>query len=382
MRMRVGFWILAALCVVAVAMLWLRGEEDPPTTVDSDSATETAAHDPALIGRPDAPSPATPAAPEAPPPQADELAASADPIEKGTCAVHVTLVDAATQQPAKSTAQLWRLDAPGNANFERGDQLQQLVNIAAAGHTFEGLAVGTYRIHAEHQRAGSDDPPAFVVRSAADRVRLSVLLPRQRLAWLEVYDEDGRPLTVARSSGPRKRYANSTSSAPSWPVRRKRKGKHSADTIGIGGGAGGTFSGRHRPYELRAQAEGFPLGSVLEPTRRGTQWNAYRLLFDGRSLVDVHARFHADRVHVFRAVSVPMAIFHDAVLLPDGSRARDHRRTVFSAACDATLAEPYEIFDARDHVVNVTVTLVGYDKLEFEYRPGRRLPTLTLVPTR
>lgn len=383
--MRTGWLAVGGLLIAAA--LWLRAddsESDLPATV-SGSAAQRA---PELIGRPtNDPEPAaTPSTTGVATAARDPLApvVVGDPIELGNCAVHISLVDAATGDPVASTVQLWRLDAPENVNYERGDQMQQRVNVGKAGYLFQRLAPGTYRVHAEHQADRPEDPPAFEVAGVAGRREIAVPMPRKRPAILEVYDQHGRQLGRGRTTGGDIRTSN-TSTSPRWKVHRARKGND--ESIGLGGGAGGALGGRRRPHVVHATHNGFYLGVVTEGSRVGSRWRSHRFHFDHRSSVTVDARFHAtrfqssDRDHIYRAVSLPMLWFHDAVRLPDGTRAVDHH-AYFWTTCQAKLAKPYEVFDARNHVVKVEVSLKGYEKLSIEHVPGRGVPDFTMTPVK
>lgn len=363
-------WLLVLAGLLAVVGLWLRSDSAevaaPATDVDRPVASA-----PELIGG-RVPTPSADPIEGASPPDdatgatAPTLAEGLDPLETGDCAIHISLVDAATRDEVTSVVQLWRLDAPGNVNFERGDQKQAQVLVPKTGHRFEDLPAGRYRIHVEAQARGTEDPPAFEVAGASDNQHFSLPMPGRHAAFLQIYDEQGVPVLEARTNGGSRRRSTRGFKTPRWRVPRKRK--RDTEIIGIGGGAGGAFSGRHRTRAVQAERDGFRLGLVTQPSRTKASWRAYSFEVADGTNVNVDARYGADRTHIFHAASVPMAPIHDAVRMPDGTRALDHGAS-FYTSCKARLVAPYEIFDARDHRVMIDVSLFGYEKLHFEIVP-------------
>ena len=379
--MRLLVVVMAGVLAIPLSLI-----DDPPAvaTPATDEGDDTRTHAPTLIGgTPTArgepsvePSPQT-AAPEKP--AATDAASVVDVLERGPCAVRVKLRDAATGTAVASQVQLWRLDAPANEHFVRGDQLQATAQATwNESHLFTGLPAGRYRVHVGEQRRGTEDPPAFVVDDQARTVVFDIPMPRTWRAVLEVYDASGRLLTDATgaSSGQEdwcRQYM------PPWRTIRRRRGtpvgakeeclhfeECCEETEEIG------------EWIWERCFEGFMLDPLPEHTRATTFEYSYTVRLAGRSDVELFATCEAERDHVYRAVSVPVAPVHDAVLLPDGSRAIDHDKADFKIRCFAKLANPFQVFDARDHVVCVKVALEGFVPLKFHVTPGGPIEARTL----
>ncbi|MCP3914948.1 MAG: hypothetical protein GY711_05295 [bacterium] len=142
-----------------------------------------------------------------------------DPIDTGSASLRLTLLDAATGDAAASPVVLWRLDAPANAYWSRGDQGVATLHVGGDGATFEGLAGGVYRTVCLGQRAGAEDPPAFFVSGATEHT-LSLSMPTARPVRL-VVRRGGKRVTrleaLLQPIGERPRPAY----APHWVCQRE-----------------------------------------------------------------------------------------------------------------------------------------------------------------
>ena len=292
-----------------------------------------------------------------------------DLSKTGPCAVNVLLVDAATGDRVKSVVQLWRLDAPGNAHYTRGDQRQASqtheINMLD-GVRFDKLPAGRYRIHAEAQPRGAEDPPAFVVDSAAATHVFEIAMPGRRPAWLRIHDEQGHPIQRATVDGGRMSGIRSHT-RPAWRVARAFKGNAYFGPF-VGGG-GWSIGGGRAFRATEATADGFPLASIRQPSRTERVTERYEFRVPGRTRVKLEATYAGEREHAYEAVSIPIHPIRDAVRLTDG-RCATAIDADFEAVCEARLAAPGRVFDPRDFVIQVVVTHKHFEPLKFQVRPG------------
>lgn len=296
-----------------------------------------------------------------------------DPVQRGSGSVRIVLRDDVTDEVVTSKIQLWRLAAPGNEHWRAGDQRQAQ---GQAGDIFEGLPVGRYRVHVLGQRTGSEDPPAFVVRGLHAVQTLRVPMPRSFPVRLELYDEDGARIRRARLSSNRGMPRGRSDSTPTWRTARKlRSGAHVFRSFGGWGMGGG-----HRRGTLWTDADEagqFTLADIDEPTRVSHEPVRHVVRLDGHNRVDVELEFQAPGTHVLRGVLLPIGPIHDAVLMPDGTRAIDHGAK-FDIRSRAVLAKAGDAFRPRDVPVHVTVTLLGHDELKFVVRAGVEIAPIPL----
>jgi hypothetical protein len=80
-------------------------------------------------------------------------------------------------------------------------------------------------------------------------------------------------------------------------------------------------------------------------------------------------KWRGSPIHL-RGISVPLATIQDAVLLPNGSRAVDHKAQI--AACFHGVEGTTD--DALGKPILVSATLAGYKVLSFQFLPGEPVP--------
>lgn len=354
-------------------------EVEAPTQPPPPAETVSPGAAPVLIGGHESSPASAPTGPVAP----RKIASSAaieeppDPLQKGTCSVHVTLVDKNTGRLARSDVQLWRLNAPGNTHWKRGDQYQKTEHVHVTGKAFQNLAAGTYRLHVQGQARGTEDSLAFEVDENPRRLTFRVPMPQRFPGRLTVFDERGRLLTHGRWTGGDCPVVNRETS-PAWRKPRMRRDPSTVveeDDLMECQEIFGAIDEIDEPTD--AASDGFALDPICQSSRVKAVETEEWFEFDGRSTVHVTASHQVDREHVYWAVSVPVAPIHDSVRMPDGTRAFDHGPG-FYMTCRASLAPPFQVFDARDHVVDVHVSLAGYDELDFQVRPGEAIPERVL----
>jgi len=159
----------------------------PPVPAATPEGPEPAPSEP----EPEKPDPeeAEPGEPECPP---------EDPVERGSLSLFVLLADEATGEAFPSTMQLWRLDAPGNADYEAGDQLQERVEVAREGSWIRDLPAGRYRVLIHRQAPGTEDPPPFEIADRETHREFRVPRPGRFATRVRIYDENGALITRAK----------------------------------------------------------------------------------------------------------------------------------------------------------------------------------------
>ncbi len=311
-----------------------------------------------------------------------------DPIEQGTCALSVRLRGSPTgnsEKPHDSVAgrvDLWRIDAPPNDGWARGDQLQGHVNVGMAKGVaqFDKLPSGFYRIHAYGQRRGSEDPEPFEVHGAETVVEFEVATPRSYPVHVRVFDEYGSEIRIATakkgSAGGSIRHVG----RPGWVRERKVTDPNVNATIGLGGGGWGEYS-RRGPYPLGWSEQGFPLGRFLEETRSRTRRDTRQLQWQDRTSVSVHVTGKIRKATTYVCVSVPLESIRACIFLPDGRRADDAGAAI-SARCDAQpMGDDFGPRDYAELEIRVSVSLAGFKDLKFTYTLDSDTWTKTLVPS-
>ncbi|MHC4955991.1 MAG: hypothetical protein ACYTGZ_19265 [Planctomycetota bacterium] len=295
-----------------------------------------------------------------------------DPPEPGACVLKLSIVDAGTGKPTKSRVRLYRIDAPGNEHWTRGDRLRGKYDVPTEGHEIVGLAAGTYRLSCAEQEATRDDDRAFFVSGAITRWTVHVHLPRKFTAWLNVHWPEGR--RVKSASLKNRREATHNWNTPAWFTPREPR---HADryVLSLAGSGGGSFS-RHGTRFLNSAPTRYSLGTYSGDSR-GRQTRATRF-WSGDGLTSVKVTIKGDRTddREFTGIAYPVELVHAAVFLPDGSRAIDKGASI-GAVCEAVEGS---IEGARSQPLLVWARLEGYETLQFEFDPRTVPSPRTMVP--
>ncbi|MFQ5844362.1 MAG: hypothetical protein ACE5JG_05160, partial [Planctomycetota bacterium] len=209
-----------------------------------------------------------------------------DAVERGPCSLVLQAVDLDTGTPIELYGDLWRLDAPGNELWTRGDQLQAHVTVKPGGTQVDNLPAGDYRVHATSQRRDTDDPPTFGVEGALTHRTLRIPLPREHRVFLKVFDENGRLVRQGvRTDG---LFSSSSSGArekPPWlEERRLRRGEYYGG-MGIVTSCGGLHPSE--PQFVEADDRGFFWGIFPEDDRSGRTHSIHSLQVEARNRVSL-----------------------------------------------------------------------------------------------
>ncbi len=258
--------------------------------------------------------------PDAPPevveePQ-DEVAPLPDPVERGECALFLQLFDAETREPVRSNVQLWRLDAPGNEGWTRGDQLQATLDVGDGGRWFRELPAGRYRARCEGEHRAAEDPPEFVVECPTTSHHLDLSLPRERDVTVRLFTADGDPVRRAEFRLERRGAHTRSADRPSWVTRREPTNGALSSVFGMGGGWSGRMRGGWRALEADATGR-FLVGACAEGTRTSTP--TYVLEMRAGDFAPVYHDFDGDAETMdLVSVLIDPAPVQASVLAPDG----------------------------------------------------------------
>ncbi|MDJ0522140.1 MAG: hypothetical protein QNJ90_08715 [Planctomycetota bacterium] len=298
----------------------------------------------------------------------DPKDAPPDPVERGSCRLTIHLTVAGEDEQSFDTdIDLWRINEPGNEHWTHGDRRIARLETKDGRAEAADLAPGRYRIHAHKQRKGSKDPVAFRVEGGDTTITLALPAPRRFKVRLRVYDQAGDfVLRGHKQSGGVSSYSSFTDRNPDWVESRRLREGILNGSISIGCGCG---SGRGRGAKIAVESENgtFDLFAMRESERYRSYSRTWHLLPEDGTKVSVYGRSDTARDRVFVGVTLPLRELHDAIRLPDGTRAIDAGARI-TAECDAVLvkkdgAEP----DWRRIPIQVRVRLKGYADLDFKH---------------
>jgi hypothetical protein len=114
-----------------------------------------------------------------------------DPPEAGECDLTIDFVDSITGEAVAGEVKLYRIDAPGNELWTRGDQLQR--RGYAKGGQFDAtqIPVGTYRAYPLFARLHAPTPMPFDVTGPSTRIEQAVEMPHIEQIQLQLFRSDG-----------------------------------------------------------------------------------------------------------------------------------------------------------------------------------------------
>jgi len=337
-----------------------------------------------------------------------------DPAETGPCSLTLNLTRAESGQPVQATVGLWRLDAPGNEHWKRGDQLQARLDVPVEGVAVDNLPAGRYRVFSGDQRVNSADSPAFDVAGPKTVVTLSLPMPRKFHVHVRIYTESGHVLLRATRDELGSSTYGGTLDPPKWRKKRWLKsGSCFGGTRSLGIGCG---SNRAPAYEVAGTEAGFHLGLYREDARRSSRTSSHSFENEGRTIVRLFLTREIQRDRSYIALSVPEEPILASIVLPDGRLASDAGADI-RIYCSAKLEEPdvptvstlQAIGGKRDEgtatrppprgfgkpkrpsrgtppgawrtlPIKVDARLDGFERLTFEYRLGDPLPVRCLQP--
>ncbi len=274
----------------------------------------------------------------------DEEDLPPDPIEAGPCTLELSFVDTNTGEAAPTSFDLWRLDAPGNADWTRGDQRQVATYRSEETARLEGLPEGRYRLHvhgAPKDATDADDPDSFVVAGSLTSLEISFRAPPISHVRVLVFDEGGHALKEARKRVGGSGSYSSDPSTPEWVRSRTLTGDRyqGSSSFGMGCGSG---RGRGAPIDIRADAAGFDLGAWRAASRYRSKSVSLTLLFEGRSSVYEFVATKELPRRPLVALSLPLDWIRSRTRLSDGTWIED---TDLALEAECAPVEPAENAD-------------------------------------
>lgn len=293
-----------------------------------------------------------------------------DPPETGECTLQLYLVDRETGERVAGTVELWRLDAPANEDWSRGDQLQTKFGVEPEGRLVEDLPAGVYRPYVQSTARGAEFAPSFAVQGRWTTQEVPVTRALLVEATLVVIDEQGERLETAELQIGRL-SSGGVATAPPWRVERTLLA--TGNYYGIGGGWGGS-GGRHSWRSGTAGPAGFPLTKLRTDTREKSYTQHVALRTEGGLRLSLGCS-------VSRAMPGPVTFVApyptrerllQGIELPGGTPILEVERVSVTVRGAAVLLAPGAGADAaavaREVPYEVSIALAGYDVLKFEWR--------------
>ncbi len=378
MDLRQGLAAVGALLALALVGRWhFASRAREPVADESAQAPSSAApgQGDASLREPE-PAPRAPFAPVGPPPDAHEAdpeslgsALSEEwtalqeselppyPPESGPASLTLRLVDARDGASVASGVEPWRVDAPGNADWSPGDQLQATVDVPPDGVRLTGLPEGRYRAACASALA-SREPPEFELSAAHTSVALELELPREYELCVRFVDRFGEPYpsaewwlegarpataaTAVRSARSPRDESVVMVRATAWASRRRQSGRLDG------------------PQPER----GFALGRQHECARGQTVVHVLRLRAPDGALAELVLPQDASGDVCFVVVGVPSEVAAARVRLPDG-RPSVAQVEALGLACGCT--DPAR--EWRTASVRLRAELTGFASVDAEWRP-------------
>jgi hypothetical protein len=289
-----------------------------------------------------------------------------DPLEHGSSALRITLVEKADHEPLASFIWLVRLDAPGNEFWEHGDHVQARLDIPKEGLWIPGLPEGMYRVACWQRLEGEPDSEPFLVAGPRTEVEIELVVRGPRPVRLLVNDAFG-PSAATLYLVSADELGGASLARVDWIMPRLPKG----DELWFESFVGEPdFGPPPRGLPIEAQTGVFVLGEVPAPTRGHPDPTLFVLDDPGVSRITVLADWdHADGKR-WAAVRVPTSTIAAAIRLEDGAPP-DPALLEIEATCEALPAEEETNTDpCLDTELAITATYPAREPLHFRWKPA------------
>jgi len=304
------------------------------------------------------------------------------------------VVNRTTGESVASPVYLWRLDAPENENWGRGDQLQATVQVPVEGATIRDLPAGRYRARCAAEAEVGGDPPSFRVQGSWTEVVLELAVPRTYPAYVRLFDELGVELELAELRTDSTISETKDVEHPGWLDRREPKPEGVYEVLELvvwegdllcdyDGGLPWSWS------EVHAGPLGFQVGWIGQDTRAFRTRHRFRLRGKGGSEVKIEFDGALGGPPQLLGVSVDRRSVEDHLFLPDGSPAAGvlaDRLEISSAARSPDGDAGGGTSEGWWLEVPIRVQLTGHDEyedLDFSFRlADGALEDRFLVPRR
>jgi len=303
-----------------------------------------------------------------------------DPIETGDCTLYLTLVERGSLRPVASWVTLYRLDAPANEFYEHGDQVQARLQVPETGLVIRDLPEDGYRLVVDQIRRAQGDPAAFEVRGRNTQHEVLIDLPREREAWLVLYDAAGRRIERASIQ------VLPTEARPRWPweIRWVQGRACKLENVFEEVTSDAVDFGAPLPaaVERVAEAEGFRLTGLRESNSGETRVHVWRASLEGHTSVVVRITMDSEPPERLVGLIAPLDELEESIRLPSGEDVRSFPGSVSASS----LARPASQLPPDDPwrvlVVDVRVAPGGYEPLEFRWQPAAGPPGVRVLKLR
>jgi hypothetical protein len=194
-----------------------------------------------------------------------------DPLEAGDCGLTISIYDIESGAPGSGELDLWRIDAPDNPDWNRGDRLQARLVVDHGVVSAGGLPAGRYRIHTLFAKRGADSPPAFQVDGRQTTVSFGVPIPKEEHVYLHLVRSSGVEITdvgevqlEVKDRG--WRGESRRVELPIWRQVRSSKGDHRG-MIGFSSSGSARMTSGGSWKEVVLSSRGVDLGEIMGDSR-------------------------------------------------------------------------------------------------------------------
>ena len=212
--------------------------------------------------------------------QATPSSGTKDIVETGSCRLELRFSSRLTGEPVGGKVDLWRIDAPANHHWSRGDQLQASLVVRDGVARVEDLPEGWFRTHELFAAEASEPSEAFYVKGPSTRVQLIVDMPKVEQVALYlvlpsgvVLDGTEQPALQVRPGG--WSALHSANAKPAWRTERLEKDGDSFNLIGLGGGGGMRSGSRWSDLDWKEGA--ISLGTMNGADREMVKHHSFKI---------------------------------------------------------------------------------------------------------
>ena len=284
--------------------------------------------------------------------------------------LHVTLKDRASGESREGRIQLWRIDIPAEPGWTPGDERVGEFRLPADGLTIPDLAPGRYRATCDVHARSRADLPEFAVSAPRTEVALEVYAPREREAWVEIFDARGQVFEKAEYK-PGSRGGSLLQ--PAWCHPRGQVQEDGSEVAAPRAGGYTSSSSAHQSWrKLTRGAHGFSLGLEREDGEFWETTRAITLRVPDHGTVGGSVRFDSADEQRFRVLLVEKGSFEGLFTLPDGGELDLERLHVQTPLEPDVEPRPPEWW--LDVPVRIAIQAPGCKRLELEFRLRGGLP--------
>ncbi len=297
-----------------------------------------------------------------------------DPIQTGECSLVLHFFDSLSGEPVSGKADLWRLDAPGNDHWTKGDQKQVTFTAKEGTARCDKLPPGRYRVFSRFARKGSGSAQEFSIAGELTSASISVEMPQMEQVFLRLVDAQGKQLAsseVRRLEIKNCGYQHTTRSGlePEWQVTRMPL---NSNVLGMLGGGGGYKGASHRSWNpVEHGPQGILVGELRGDAREARRSYRRKLRMNGGSGTTVLLETHGTGEYV--AVLPSHQEIHDRLEFPADATRLDLMDelwiTVEAVPVDTSLGESTSSQWSLSEVT-IRISVSEYQNVNVKWIPG------------